>query len=153
MSADGSDAWFLTGNMVLEWKKVRSNHVSWHIGIGILLFFYFEDNKIHVYKYSMTWNLCTNARIPLCWNENTVAVHVVGRSKSNRGSRYHEIVIMAQILMICRSVASRSREVILCHYSALVRPNLEYCVQFQAPRYKRDIGILERVQQMAMKMI
>ena len=54
---------------------------------------------------------------------------------------------------ISRSVSNRSAEVILKLYLALVRPHLDYAVQFWSPCYRMDINMLESVQRRMTKKI
>ncbi|CAM4659406.1 unnamed protein product [Caretta caretta] len=130
---------------LVNWSNSNSNRMKFnsdkckvmHLGI---------NNKNFSYKLGMH-------QLEVTEEEKDLGVLVDHRMTMSRQCDMAVKKANAVLECIRRGISSRDKEVLVLLYKALVRPHLEYCVQFWSPMFKKDEFKLEQVQRRATRMI
>ena len=95
-----------------------------------------RNNPMHQYRLGMDLLESSSVEMDLC---------VLVDDKVTMSQQCALVARRANGLLGCirRSMASRSRDVLLPLYSALVGPPVEYCVHFLSPLFKKREELLE----------
>ena len=100
------------------------------------------DNPKHKYRLGGEWLESSPEKKDLGVVSSAEASNVHLQPEGQAYSRLHQ-----------EKHDQQFKEVILPPCSALVRPHLEYCIQFWSPQCRKDMELLEQIQKRAMMMM
>jgi ribonucleases P/MRP protein subunit RPP40 len=134
-----------------------------------------RDDLEKIFQWSLDWQMLFNAdkcTVLHMGRNNKEVVYKMGANEIKKVTQEKDLGVIVDrtgksseqcvlavkkansiLGMIKRNIKFKSKNIMIKLYKALVRPRLEYCVQFWSPFLRKDIDMMERVQKRATRLI